>query len=100
MQLAARAFSRAWAKTGKRIAARMAIIAITTSSSMRVKAGRADERGMQEPPLDEMKDQNGWQPGSPLLASSGYPSRSGTLVPPRAGRTAARGRATNLCGRL
>src|SRR6266700_1176393 len=37
-QLACRAFSRAWAKTGKRIAARMAIIAITTRSSMRVKA--------------------------------------------------------------
>src|SRR5437773_3457088 len=32
-----RAFSRAAAKTGKRIAARMAIIAITTSSSTRVK---------------------------------------------------------------
>src|SRR5713101_2609933 len=37
MQLAWRAFSRAWAKTGNRIAARMAIIAITTSSSIRVK---------------------------------------------------------------
>src|SRR5687768_15912263 len=36
-QVACRALSRAWAKTGKRIAARMAIMAITTSSSMRVK---------------------------------------------------------------
>src|SRR3712207_5867306 len=36
---AARAFSRAWAKTGKRIAARIAIIAITTSNSIRVKPG-------------------------------------------------------------
>src|SRR5438105_8312572 len=36
----ARAFSRAWAKTGKRIAARMAMIAITTRSSIRVKAER------------------------------------------------------------
>src|SRR5712692_8516522 len=35
-QLVIRAFSRAWAKTGKRIAARMAIMAITTSSSIRV----------------------------------------------------------------
>src|ERR1051326_9014298 len=35
-QLICRAFSRAWAKTGKRIAARIAIIAITTSSSIRV----------------------------------------------------------------
>src|SRR5205823_1186792 len=34
-----RAFSRAWAKTGKRMAARMAMMAITTSSSIRVKAG-------------------------------------------------------------
>src|SRR5881396_1258585 len=32
----ARAVARAWAKTGKRIAARMAIIAITTSSSISV----------------------------------------------------------------
>src|SRR3989449_10639782 len=32
-----RAFSRAWAKTGKRMAARMAMIAITTSSSIKVK---------------------------------------------------------------
>src|SRR5689334_4870313 len=31
-----RAFSRAWAKTGNRIAARIAMIAITTRSSMRV----------------------------------------------------------------
>src|SRR5438128_1158538 len=37
MQAAIRAFSRAWAKTGKRIAARMAIIAITTRSSISVK---------------------------------------------------------------
>src|SRR5918911_4175453 len=37
MQLAWRAFSRAWAKTGNRMAARMAMMAITTSNSMRVK---------------------------------------------------------------
>jgi len=36
-QLAVRAFSRARANTGKRIAARMAMIAITTNSSMSVK---------------------------------------------------------------
>src|SRR2546425_12413400 len=35
-QTVARALSRAWAKTGKRIAARMAMIAITTRSSIRV----------------------------------------------------------------
>src|SRR5437868_4404599 len=35
-----RAFDRAWAKTGKRIAARIAIMAITTRSSMSVKPVR------------------------------------------------------------
>src|SRR5512133_2585775 len=39
-QVVARAFSRAWAKTGKRIAARIAMIAMTTSSSIRVNACR------------------------------------------------------------
>src|SRR5437867_2151793 len=38
--VACRARSRAWAKTGKRIAARMAMMAITTSSSIRVKPVR------------------------------------------------------------
>jgi hypothetical protein len=38
MQLACLAFSRTRLKTGNRIAARMAIIAITTSNSMRVNA--------------------------------------------------------------
>jgi hypothetical protein len=37
-----RAFSRALAKTGKRMAARMAMIAITTNSSISVKALRDD----------------------------------------------------------
>src|SRR5262245_27511393 len=37
-QVAWRAFARAWAKTGKRIAAKIAIIAITTSNSINVKA--------------------------------------------------------------
>src|SRR5579871_2515752 len=36
-QLMDRALARAWAKTGKRIAARIAIIAITTSNSISVK---------------------------------------------------------------
>src|SRR5688572_8765296 len=36
-----RALERAWAKTGKRIAARIAMMAITTSSSMRVKPSRS-----------------------------------------------------------
>src|SRR5260370_943352 len=36
-QVAARAFSRAWAKTGKRMAAKIAMMAITTRSSMSVK---------------------------------------------------------------
>src|SRR5437879_6300294 len=38
-QAVIRAFSLAWAKTGKRMAARMAIMAITTSNSIRVNAG-------------------------------------------------------------
>src|SRR5438874_1266373 len=39
-----RAFSRAWAKTGKRIAARMAMMAITTRSSIRVNPGRPGDK--------------------------------------------------------
>jgi hypothetical protein len=39
-QLVWRAFSRALAKTGKRIAARIAMIAMTTNSSMSVKPRR------------------------------------------------------------
>src|SRR3954469_12339561 len=39
-QAVCRAFPRAWAKTGKRIAARMAMMAITTRSSIRVKPVR------------------------------------------------------------
>src|ERR1051325_7771620 len=37
-----RALARAWANTGKRMAARTAIIAMTTRSSMRVKALNAE----------------------------------------------------------
>src|SRR6266540_1263070 len=39
-QLVWRAFSRAWAKTGNKIAARMPMIAITTSNSMSVNPRR------------------------------------------------------------
>jgi hypothetical protein len=45
MQLDRLAFSLARAKTGNRIAARIAIIAITTKSSMRVKALRVNFEG-------------------------------------------------------
>src|SRR2546423_7865423 len=38
MQLACRALAGAWAKTGKRIAARIAMMAMTTRSSMSVNA--------------------------------------------------------------
>jgi len=41
-----RAFCRAWAKTGKRIAASMAIIAITTRSSISVNPLRYQRRAM------------------------------------------------------
>src|SRR5207247_1678070 len=37
-----RACSRAWAKTGKRIAVTIAMIAMTTSNSIRVNPGRVD----------------------------------------------------------
>src|SRR5436309_4146481 len=44
-QVVARALSRACAKTGKRIAARMAMMAITTSSSISVKPRCCPRRG-------------------------------------------------------
>src|SRR5258706_5879977 len=43
VQLVCRAFSRAWAKTGKRMAARIAIMAMTTSSSISVNPARLRE---------------------------------------------------------
>src|SRR5947209_5650484 len=61
-----RAASRACANTGKRIAARIAIIAITTSSSIRVNADLSDLRDMTfhlSPPTRE---------ASPTRAMQGY----------------------------
>src|SRR5438552_1929780 len=49
-QAAERAFSRAWAKTGNRIAARMAMIAITTRSSISVKPRREETGRIYLPP--------------------------------------------------
>jgi hypothetical protein len=46
MQAACRPFSLAWAKTGNSIAARIAIIAMTTSSSISVNALLARENDM------------------------------------------------------
>jgi hypothetical protein len=51
MQEADRAASLAWANTGNKIAARMAMIAMTTSNSMSVKPRvreRREERGIAE----------------------------------------------------
>src|SRR5262245_39294693 len=48
--VAARAFSRAWAKTGNRIAARIAMIAITTRSSISVNAGTRNRFDITQPP--------------------------------------------------
>lgn len=45
VQAACRPFSRACAKTGNKIAARMAMIAITTSGSISVNAERIRETG-------------------------------------------------------
>src|SRR5947208_685956 len=44
VHMVARAFSRAWANTGKRMAARMAMMAITTRSSISVNAERRGVR--------------------------------------------------------
>src|SRR2546428_4120113 len=59
-QAACRALSRAWAKTGKRIAARMAIIAITTSSSIKVKprcgSDRCDDMAASSAPRFEERE--------------------------------------------
>src|SRR5712691_7331483 len=52
VQVDMRACSRARAKTGKRIAARMAIIAITTSSSISVKPRCCPRRGSIQADLD------------------------------------------------
>src|SRR6478672_6530734 len=60
-----RARSRAWAKTGKRMAARMAMIAITTSSSMSVNARR---------------HLTGWPVISALLGFGCAPAVRGSLV--------------------
>src|SRR5579871_2994716 len=62
-QEVARAFSRAWAKTGNRMAARIAMMAMTTSSSMRVNADRVvrvcmDERSF--PIGDRLENGFGW----------------------------------------
>src|SRR5207244_6230058 len=47
-----RALARAWAKTGKRIAARMAMMAMTTSSSISVKPGCCPRRGSSQSDRD------------------------------------------------
>src|SRR5438105_805016 len=60
-----RAFSRAWAKTGNRMAARMAIMAITTSSSISVKARHCVRR-------------------IALLRATGHPRPCGLRPPQRA----------------
>src|SRR6266567_2322018 len=78
MQLAWRAFSRAWAKTGNRIAASMAIIAITTSSSIRVKPMTRRQRRRRITP--SLYSRPGWAarraraPDAPRTGSpGGYP---------------------------
>src|SRR6266540_7273962 len=61
-QLVCRAFSRAWAKTGKRIAASIAMIAMTTRSSISVNPRRCEG--------------SGWTMGNTLLAVL-FPLRPG-----------------------
>src|SRR5438128_7446147 len=54
-QAVCRALSRAWAKNGKRIAARIALMAMTTSSSMRVNARCMTLLFMMAPPFRGQK---------------------------------------------
>src|SRR5438067_2088826 len=67
-QVVARAFSRAWAKTGNRIAARMAIIAITTRSSINVKPNR-------------LRDGRSNIGNGSFLSNPGWPFRGNDWVP-------------------
>src|SRR5207249_3894311 len=75
MQEMARALSRAWAKTGKRIAAKMAMIAITTRSSMSVKPRRV-RRGPEQyisgsPSRAELRGAQAASAGRPVHGSGG-----------------------------
>src|SRR5438067_347892 len=63
-----RAFSRAWANTGKRMAARMAMMAITTSSSMSVKP-RGEALGLRRWALGTTGDDARWETAGAGLAS-------------------------------
>jgi hypothetical protein len=71
-QAICRAFSRALAKTGKRIAASIAIIAITTSNSISVKPARADGRRLARGSLES--------PPAGTRRSGSYAARVGRCV--------------------
>src|SRR2546426_7307536 len=77
-----RALSRAWAKTGKRIAARMAMIAITTRSSISVKPCRRRTTFV----LPEPKQAFGGGSCLLLLLSRVSSQRTGNLLHPEARR--------------
>src|SRR5712692_5728123 len=81
-QVVWRALSRAWAKTGKRIAARMAMIAITTRSSINVKPCRRRTAFV----LPEPKQAFGRGPCLLLLLSRVSSQRTVNLLHAGAGR--------------
>src|SRR5712691_5800808 len=78
-QVDMRACSRAWANTGKRIAAKMAMMAITTSNSIRVKPSRF----LMVCLLSWEKDSRIARALSFLMTAAGRVFRSGSLAVPR-----------------
>src|SRR5437867_7708818 len=84
-----RAFSRAWAKTGNRIAARIAMIAITTRSSINVNPERSTLRSDiaffsfldGRPPLHPACPLQSCFPASSRVPAPTSPVREETMVP-------------------
>src|SRR5437773_4700154 len=81
VQVVWRAFARAWAKTGKRIAAKIAMIAITTSSSISVKPFlcKVDITVFSRIASckADLRDREGEAPAEPVTAFRGCRSRLG-----------------------
>src|SRR5690242_2273113 len=80
-QLMARAFSRACANTGKRMAARIAIMAITTRSSIRVKALLSIRMELCLLPESTHTDERAGHSLPALLAGGLLPSRCHNRIP-------------------
>src|SRR5437763_16124418 len=78
----ARADSRAWEKTGNRIAARMAIMAITTRSSIRVKALGAGRWVLGVEDWDKLAWREGFERRIGHPSTRGESHRMVTIGPP------------------